>query len=71
MARQPPALLQIVREPWRPGSDAAFAAIEEARAGISVRFGCPHPYLGAESLMELPRGGVDRGRSGVLARVSI
>jgi hypothetical protein len=50
IAGQPHALLQIVREPWRPGSDAAFAAIEEERARISVTLGCPHPYLGAESL---------------------
>jgi hypothetical protein len=49
-AGSPPALLQIVREPWRPGSDAAFAAIEEERARISATLGCPHPYLGALSL---------------------
>ena len=39
-----------MREPWRPGSDAAFAAIEQARARIAATLGCPHPYLGAESL---------------------
>ncbi|HEY7443180.1 MAG TPA: hypothetical protein VH701_12225 [Vicinamibacterales bacterium] len=49
---QPPALLQIVREPLRPGSEAAFNAIEEDRARISATLGCPHPYLGAESLTE-------------------
>jgi hypothetical protein len=47
---QPPSLLQIVREPLRPGSEAAFHAIEEERARISAALGCPHPYLGAESL---------------------
>jgi hypothetical protein len=47
---QPPALLQIVREPLKPGSEAAFNAIEEERARISATLGCPHPYLGAESL---------------------
>jgi hypothetical protein len=47
---QPPALLQIVREIVRPGSEAAFNAIEEERARISATLGCPHPYLGAESL---------------------
>jgi hypothetical protein len=47
---QPPSLLQIVREPLRPGGEAAFHAIEEERARISAALGCPHPYLGAESL---------------------
>ena len=47
---QPPALLQIVREPLKPGSEAACNAIEEERARISATLGCPHPYLGAESL---------------------
>ena len=47
---QPPALLQIVREPLKPGSEAAFNAIEEERARISATLGCPHPYLGTESL---------------------
>ncbi len=47
---QPPALLQIVREPLTPGSEAAFNAIEEERARMSATLGCPHPYLGAESL---------------------
>src|SRR5262245_34399157 len=40
---QPPALLQIVREPLKPGSEAAFNAIEEERARISATLGCPHP----------------------------
>jgi hypothetical protein len=47
---QPPSLLQIVREPLKPGSEAAFHAIEEELARISAALGCPHPYLGAESL---------------------
>jgi hypothetical protein len=47
---QPPPLLQIVREPLKPGSETAFNAIEEERARISATLGCPHPYLGAESL---------------------
>jgi hypothetical protein len=47
---QPAAILQIVREPLKPGSDAEFSAIEEDRARVSVRLGCPHPYLGTESL---------------------
>lgn len=47
---QPPALLQIVREPLRPGAGVAFGAIEEERARLSATLGCPHPYLGAESV---------------------
>jgi hypothetical protein len=47
---QPPPLLQIVREPLKPGAEAAFNTIEEERARISATLGCPHPYLGAESL---------------------
>jgi len=43
-------LLQIVREPLKPGNDTAFRAIEEERARVSAALGCPHPYLGAESL---------------------
>jgi hypothetical protein len=45
-----PAILQIVREPLKPGSEAAFDAIEEERARISATLGSPHPYLGAETL---------------------
>jgi hypothetical protein len=51
---QPPALLQIVREPLKPGSDTAFSAIEEERARISATLGCPHPYLGAAALTGPP-----------------
>ena len=47
---QPPALLQIVRERLKPGTETAFNAIEDERARVSASFGCPHPYLGAESL---------------------
>ncbi|HEY7444418.1 MAG TPA: hypothetical protein VH701_18445 [Vicinamibacterales bacterium] len=49
---QPPLLLQIVREPLKPGAEAAFNAIEEERARVSATLGCPHPYLGAESVTE-------------------
>ena len=45
-----PHILQIVREPLKPGSEAAYDAIERDQARISKAFGCPHPYLGAESL---------------------
>ena len=47
---RPPAILQIVREPLKPGHDAEFSAIEEERARIAVALGCPNPYLGTESL---------------------
>jgi hypothetical protein len=50
MSALPVTLLQIVRERWRPGSEAAFNLIEEERARVAATFGCPHPYLGAESL---------------------
>ena len=43
-------ILQIVREPLKPGSEAAYDAIERDQARISKAFGCPHPYLAAESL---------------------
>jgi hypothetical protein len=43
-------LLQIVREPLRPGSEAAYDALERDQARVSAAFGCPHPYLAAESL---------------------
>jgi hypothetical protein len=47
---QPPQILQIYREPLKPGSEAAYHAIEEATARISAELECPHPYLGLESL---------------------
>jgi hypothetical protein len=47
---QPPPLLQIVREPLKPGTEAALNAIEEERARMSAALGCPHPYLGAETV---------------------
>jgi hypothetical protein len=43
-------LLQIVREPLKSGSEAAYDAIERDQARISKAFGCPHPYLSAETL---------------------
>jgi hypothetical protein len=47
---QPPQILQIVREPIKPGQDDAYRVIEEETARISAVEGCPHPYLAAESL---------------------
>ncbi|HEY7294142.1 MAG TPA: hypothetical protein VH916_03830 [Dehalococcoidia bacterium] len=49
-----PALLQIFREPLKPGCEAAYAAIEEETARLAAALGCPHPYLGAESLAGEP-----------------
>jgi hypothetical protein len=49
-AAQPPHILQIYREPLKPGSEAAYAVIEEDTARIAAALGCPHPYLAAESL---------------------
>jgi hypothetical protein len=34
----------------KPGTEAAYHAIEEDTARLAAALGCPHPYLGAESL---------------------
>lgn len=47
---QAPQILQIYREPLKPGSEAAYGEIEEDTARVAAALGCPHPYLGAESL---------------------
>jgi hypothetical protein len=47
---QPPQILQIHREALKPGSEAAYQEIEEGTARICAELGCPHPYLGIESL---------------------
>ena len=46
----PPQILQIYREPLKPGCEAAYAAVETEIARAAAQLGCPHPYLGAESL---------------------
>ena len=43
-------ILQIYRERLKPGADASYHAIEEETARLAVALGCPHAYLGAESL---------------------
>jgi len=48
---QPPQILQIHREPLKPGSEAAYQEIEEDTARICAQLRCPHPYLGIESLI--------------------
>jgi len=50
---QPPQILQIYREPLKPGSETAYRAIEEDTARLAAALGCPHPYLGAQSLTNL------------------
>jgi hypothetical protein len=49
-AAPPPRILQIVREPFKPGREAAYSAIEEETAQIAAALGCPHPYLGSLSV---------------------
>jgi hypothetical protein len=50
---QPPTILQIFREPLKSGSEAAYALIEEDTARLAAALGCPHAYLGAQSLTSL------------------
>jgi len=47
---QPSQILQIYREPLKAGSEAAYHVIEEETARMAAALGCPHPYLGVESL---------------------
>jgi hypothetical protein len=46
----PPGILQIFREPLKSGVEAEYAAIEDDTKRLCVELGCPHPYLGVESL---------------------
>jgi hypothetical protein len=45
-----PQILQIFREALESGSKDAYRRIEERTARLSAELGCPHPYLGIESL---------------------
>jgi hypothetical protein len=47
---QPPPLLQIHREPLKPGSEASYLEVESETARLCAELGCPHPYLAIESL---------------------
>ena len=49
-AAQPPQILQIHREALKPGQEAEYARIEDDTARLCASLGCPHPYLGLESL---------------------
>lgn len=51
MAQQrSPAILQIFREPLRPGSEAAYKTIEDDTARVCAELNCPHPHLAIEPL---------------------
>lgn len=46
----PPHLLQIFRERLKPGTEAQYTAIEDETCRLCAELGCPHPFLGSESL---------------------
>jgi hypothetical protein len=43
-------ILQIYREPVKPGSEAAYRAIEDETARACAELKCPHPHLAMEPL---------------------
>src|SRR5262245_40501989 len=45
-----PQILQIYREPLRPGYEALYDAFERETARTAASLGCPHPYLAIESI---------------------
>lgn len=47
---EPPRILYIYREFWKPGTQAALNRIETKGARMCIDLKCPHPYLGIESL---------------------
>jgi hypothetical protein len=47
---QPPRILYISREFWKPGHEAELNRIEAEAARVCIGLGVPHPYLGIESL---------------------
>lgn len=47
---QPPGILQVFREPLKPGVEAEYDRIESDTARKCVELRCPHAYLGLESL---------------------
>jgi len=47
---QPPAILQIFREPLKAGAEAEYDRIESDTARQCAELRCPHAYLGTESL---------------------
>ena len=49
-AQQPTHVLFVHRDFLKPGSDTAYRQIEDDGARICADMGCPHPYVGMESL---------------------
>jgi len=47
---EPPRILYIYREFWKPGTQVALNRIETKGARMCIDLQCPHPYLGIESL---------------------
>lgn len=47
---EPPRILYIYREFWKPGTQADLDRIETKGARMCINLKCPHPYLGIESL---------------------
>jgi hypothetical protein len=45
-----PSILLIVREPLKPGAEAAYKAIEDEIARACVELKCTHPHLAMESV---------------------
>ena len=41
----PAHLLQIVREPLKPGAEEAYDRLEQDQARISAALGCPNPAV--------------------------
>src|SRR5580698_1837584 len=48
--QMPEPILLIAREPLVAGHENEYREIEEETARLSVKLGCPHPYLAMESL---------------------
>ena len=49
---EPPQILLIYREFWKPGHETDLNRIEAEAARVCIGLGCPHPYLGIESLSD-------------------
>jgi hypothetical protein len=47
---RPPQILQVYRDPLKPGSHAAYREIEQDIARACAELGFPHPYLAIEPL---------------------
>ena len=68
----PPMILEIYRDPVKPGSETPFKAIEQDAARRCVELRCPHPHLAIETLAPpievwwLNAFKLNRGRPGVL-----